>query len=612
MRLAFAVALALAGLASPLAADPGARPRHGIAIHGEPGYPPGFKHFRYVEPNAPKGGIVRYAATGTFDNLNPYILKGVPAAGLGEVFDTLLAGSLDEAGTEYGLVAESVETPPDRAWVIFNLRPEARFHDGKPITADDVVFSLETLKTKGHPRYRAYYASVAKVEKLDARRVKFTFKGGENRELPVIVGQLPVLPKHYWEGRDFSKTTLEAPLGSGPYRVERIDAGRSIVYRRVENYWAANLPVNVGQNNFDELRYEYYRDRTVQREALKAGQIDLFQENAAKDWALSYDVPAVHDGLLRKEAIPHELPTGMQAFVFNTRKTMFADRRVRRALGYVFDFDWSNRTLFFGQYARTQSYFSNSELAARDLPGPGELAILERFRGRVPNEVFGPAYEPPKTDGSGDIRDNLRAAFALMKEAGYVVREGKLVEAASDKPLRFEILLSSPALERFALAYVRNLRRLGVDARVRTVDTAQYKNREDDFDFDVIVDVFGQSLSPGNEQRDFWSSKSAETKGSRNTIGVRDPVVDELIDLVIAAPDRTALIDRTRALDRVLAWGFYVVPQFHNRTFRVLYWDKFGRPATAPRYGLGVTTWWIDPARERALEARRSAAQNKN
>ncbi|MFN0041824.1 MAG: extracellular solute-binding protein [Alphaproteobacteria bacterium] len=612
MRLAFAVALALAGLASPLAADPGARARHGIAIHGEPGYPPGFKHFRYVEPNAPKGGIVRYAATGTFDNLNPYILKGVPAAGLGEMFDTLLVGSLDEAGAEYGLVAESVETPADRSWVIFNLRPEARFHDGKPITADDVVFSLETLKSKGHPRYRAYYASVAKVEKLDARRVKFTFKGGENRELPVIIGQLPVLPKHYWEGRDFSKTTLEAPLGSGPYRVERIDAGRSIVYRRVENYWAANLPVNVGQNNFDELRYEYYRDRTVQREALKAGQIDLFQENAAKDWALSYDVPAVREGLLRKEAIPHELPTGMQAFVFNTRKTMFADRRVRRALGYVFDFDWSNRTLFFGQYARTQSYFSNSELAARDVPGPGELAILERFRGRVPDEVFGPAYEPPKTDGSGDIRDNLRAAFALMKEAGYVVREGKLVEAASGKPMRFEILLSSPALERFALAYVRNLRRLGVDARVRTVDTAQYKNREDDFDFDVIVDVFGQSLSPGNEQRDFWSSKSADTRGSRNTIGVRDPVIDELIDLVIAAPDRTALIDRTRALDRVLAWGFYVVPQFHNRAFRVLYWDRFGRPATTPRYGLGVTTWWIDPVKERALQARRSAAQNKN
>ena len=615
--LAPAAALAvLAFAAAPGMGAPGAntsvRPKHGIAIHGEPGYPPDFPHFRYVNPEAPKGGIVRRAATGTFDSLNPYILKGVPAAGLGDVFETLMASSLDEASTEYGLIAESVETPPDRSWVIFNLRREARFHDGKPITADDVVFTFETLKTKGHPRFRAYYASVERAEKLGERRVRFSFKGGENRELPVIVGQLPVLPKHYWEGRDFAKTTLEPPLGSGPYRIERVEPGKSIVLRRVPDYWGAKLPVNVGHNNFDEIRYEYFRDRTVQRQALRAGQFDIFQENAAKDWALGYDIPAVRDGLLKKEEIRHELPTGLQGFVFNTRRALFKDARVRKALGLVFDFEWSNRILFFGQYARTRSFFSNSELAAQGLPTPGELAILERYRGRVPDSVFGPAWEPPETDGQGNIRPQMREAFRLLKEAGWVVREGTLVDGATGRPFAFEILLNSPALERLALAYARNLKRLGIEARVRTVETAQYKNREDDFDFDCIVDVFGQSLSPGNEQRDFWGTKAAQTKGSRNTIGINDPVVDELIDLLIAAPDREALIARTRALDRVLSAGYYVVPQFHSRTFRVLYWDKFGKPAVAPRYALGTNTWWVDPAKAAALAERVPATRTGN
>ena len=612
VSLFLAATAALAALAPAPGAGAEMRPKHGIAIHGEPGYPPDFRHFRYVNPNAPKGGIVRRAATGTFDSLNPYILKGVPAAGLGDVFETLMASSLDEASTEYGLIAESVETPPDRSWVIFNLRREARFHDGKPITADDVVFTFETLKTKGHPRFRAYYASVERAEKLGERRVRFSFKGGENRELPVIVGQLPVLPKHYWEGRDFAKTTLEPPLGSGPYRIERVEPGKSIVLRRVPTYWGTTLPVNVGHNNFDEIRYEYFRDRTVQRQALRAGQFDIFQENAAKDWALGYDIPAVRDGFLKKEEIRHELPTGMQAFVFNTRRALFKDARVRQALGLVFDFEWSNRILYFGQYARTRSFFSNSELAAVGPPMPGELAILERYRGRVPDSVFGPAWEPPETDGQGNIRPQMREAFRLLKEAGWVVREGTLVDAATGRPFQFEILLNSPALERLALAYARNLKRLGIEARVRSVETAQYKNREDDFDFDCIVDVFGQSLSPGNEQRDFWGSKAAQTKGSRNSIGIAEPVVDELIDLLIAAPDREALIARTRALDRVLSAGYYAVPQFHSRTFRVLYWDKFGKPTTAPRYALGTNTWWIDPAKAAALAERVPATRTGN
>ena len=607
---ALLTAIALTGVAaSAWASDSGTGPHHGIAIHGEPGLPPGFKHFRYADPNAPKGGFVRQSAFGTFDNLNPFILKGVAAAGLSETFDTLMAPSLDEANTEYGLIAESVETPPDRSWVIFNIRPEARFHDGKPITADDVVFSLEILKTKGHPQYRAYYASVAKAEKLGERRVKFTFKGGENRELPVIVGQLPILPKHYWEGRDFSKTTLEPPLGSGAYKVETVDPGRSITYRRVSDYWAAKLPVAAGQNNFDAIRYEYYRDRTVQREAFKAGEFDIFQENTAKDWATSYDTPAVRSGLIKKEEIRHELPTGMQALAFNTRREMFKDWRVRKALGLVFDFEWMNRVLFFGQYTRTRSFFSNSELAAIGEPGEGERKILERYRGRVPEEVFGPAYVPPVIETPQDFRTQLREAFRLMKEAGWVVRDGKLVEAKSGRPFVFEILLNSPAFERIALAYARSLARLGVEARIRTVDTSQYQNREDNFDFDATVAVFGQSLSPGNEQRDFWGSDAAETPGSRNIIGIKDPVVDELINLIIAAPDRKSLIDRTRALDRVLTYSYYVVPQWHSRTFRILYWDKFRRPAESPRYGLGLDTWWIDPEKEAALAARRQQQQ---
>ncbi|MFO0998512.1 MAG: extracellular solute-binding protein [Alphaproteobacteria bacterium] len=601
--------LAFASATTALAADTAIRPRHGIAIHGEPGYPADFKHFRYVNPDAPKGGDVRLSAFGTYDNFNGFILKGVSAAGLNHVFETLMVSAADEANTEYGLIAESVETPPDRSWVIFNLRPQARFHDGKPITADDVVFSFETFKSKGHPYFRAYYANVVKAEKLDRLKVKFTFKGGENRELPVIMGQLTVIPKHYWEGRDFTKTTLEPPLGSGPYRIEAFDAGRSITYRRIPDYWAEKLPVNVGRENFDSIRYDYYTDRTVQREAFKAGAFDVFEENTAKEWALSYDFPALRAGLVKKEAIPNELPTGMQAFVFNTRRAIFKDARVRRALGYAFDFEWTNKVLFFGQYKRTKSYFSNSDLASSGLPLPGELAILERYRGRIPDQVFTEVYEPPTTDGSGNIRDNLREAFRLLKEAGWIVRDGKLVNAETGKPFEFEVLLAQAAFERVLLAYKRNLKRLGIEMRVRTVDTAQYQRRVEYFDFDMIVGSFGQSLSPGNEQRDFWGSLAADTPGSKNEIGIKDPVVDELIDLIISAPDRQSLIDRTRALDRALLWGFYVVPNWHIGVFRVLWWDKFGRPAIVPKYTYGFDTWWVDRAKDEALAARRGEFQ---
>jgi microcin C transport system substrate-binding protein len=590
--LVVALAVAIAPTWSRSASVTG--PPHGLSIHGDLKYPPGFAHFAYVDPRAPKGGNVTLSAIGTFDNLNPFILKGVPAAGIANTFDTLTVNSSDEPSSEYGLVAETIDTPPDRSWVAFTLRRAARFHDGSPMTVEDVIWTFDTLRTKGHPQYRSYYAAVASVEKTGPRTVRFTFKEGDNRELPVIVGQLPVLSKAYWAGRDFTKTTLQAPLGSGPYRVESMEPGRSITYRRVNDYWGATLPVNVGRYNFDTIRYDYYRDDTVALEAFKGGAYDLRRESAAKNWAKAYDIPAVRDGRIKKEQIPNEVPTGMQGFVFNTRRAIFRDPRVRQALTVAFDFEWSNAHLFYGAYARTRSYFSNSELASRGLPSPAELAVLAPFRGRVPDEVFTREYQPPSTGPDG-LRPNLVGALELLKEAGWVVREMRLVNAETGRPLTFEILLDDPSFERITLPFVKNLERLGVTARVRTVDSAQYEYRVKQFDFDMTVGLFSQSLSPGNEQVDFWASMSADTPGSRNLAGIRDPVVDRLIELVIAAPDRAALVARTRALDRVLLWGHYVIPHYHIPAFRVAYWDRFGRPAVSPKYEIGVDTWWVDP-----------------
>jgi microcin C transport system substrate-binding protein len=491
-------------------------------------------------------------------------------------------------------VAETVETPPDRSWVAFTLRREARFHDGRPMTVEDVIWTFDTLRTKGHPLYRSYYGAVASVEKTGPRTVRFTFKPGDNRELPVIVGQLPVLSKAYWGGRDFTKTTLEAPLGSGAYRVDALEPGRSITYRRVRDYWAAALPVNVGRDNFDTIRYDYYRDGTVALEAFKAGAYDFRPEDSAKNWARGYDVPAVRDGRIRKELIPNEVPTGMQGFVYNTRRPIFRDPRVRAALAAAFDFEWSNAHLFYGAYTRTRSYFSNSELASRGLPGEAERAVLAPFRARVPDEVFTREYRPPSTEPGG-LRPNLIGALGLLKQAGWVVRDMRLVNAETGEPLTFEVLIDDPNWERITLPFVKNLQRFGVAARVRTVDSAQYEYRLKQFDFDMTVAVFPQSLSPGNEQVDYWASVAADTPGSRNLAGVRDPVVDRLIEQLIAAPDRAALVARTRALDRVLLWGHYVIPHWHITAFRVAYWNRFGRPTTSPKYGLGFDTWWVDP-----------------
>jgi microcin C transport system substrate-binding protein len=596
-------------LMAPALADSPVHVTHAIAMNGEPKYGPDFKHLDYVNPDAPKGGTVRFAALGTFDNFNPFILKGAgsTAAGAGAPFETLLVGTDDEAFSAYGLIAESIEMPEDRSWVAFTLRPEARWHDGTPITVEDVIFSLDVLKTHGHPFYRAYYANVEKAEKVGDRKVKFTFKGGTNRELPLIIGQLPILPKAYWQGKDFEATTMTPPMGSGPYKVASFESGRSVTLQRVPDYWGKDLPINVGHNNFDTIRYEYYRDGNVEIEAVKAGDYDFRQENISKVWATAYDTPAVRDGRLIKEEIPNQVPSGMQGFAFNIRRDIFKDPKVREALTYALDFEWTNKALFYGLYARTRSYFDNSELAATGLPGPEELKILEPYRGKIPDEVFTKEYQPPKTDGSGNMRANLRAAAELLKAAGWEVRNGTLVNGKTGEPLAFEILLNDTTFERVTLPFVQNLQRLGVKASVRTVDPSQYEKRLDHFDFDMTIVVFSQSLSPGNEQRDFWSSASADTPGGKNLVGIKDPAVDALADLIIAAPDRDQLIYRTRALDRLLQWGFYVVPNWHSDKFRVIYWNKLAHPAKTPPYGLPTDTWWIDPTKAAALQGKQSA-----
>ena len=599
MRLLFCTCLIAGFCTTAPCADQSLHKSHAMSMYGDVKYGADFAHFDYVNPTAPKGGTVKMAAFGTYDNLNPFILKGVSAYGLGQMYDTLTEHARDEAFTEYGLIAESIEMPENRAYVIFTLRPEARWHDGKPIAPEDVVFTLETLKSKGHPFYRNYYADVESAEKIDARRVKFTFGTENNRELPLIVGQMSILPKHYWENRNFDETTLEPPLGSGAYKIEAVDQGRSITYRRVENYWGKDLPVNRGRHNADVLHYDYYKDDTVATEALKGGAFDFRLENNSKSWATAYDeTPAFRTGRLIKELIDHENGTGMQGFWFNTRRGKFADPRVRQALAYAFDYEWTNTNLFYGQYTRTKSYFSNTELAASELPDGMERDLLEPYRGRVPEAVFTQVYDPPSTDGSGNIRENLRMATRLLAEAGWAIQNGKLTHRQTGEVMTIEFLLNSPSFERIVGPYVQNLKRLGIDGAIRTVDTAQYQNRFQEFDFEVIVSTRSQSLSPGNEQRDFWSSASADIPGSRNIAGIKDPVVDELVEKLINAQDRETLIATTRALDRVLLWGHYVAPHWHIRSYRLVYWDKFGKPAISPKYmpppfSVFPDTWWV-------------------
>jgi microcin C transport system substrate-binding protein len=574
---------------------------HGLTLLGELKYPADFKHLDYVNPNAPKGGTLNRFSIGSFDTFNPFIIKGTPSAGTGQVYESLMASPMDEISAGYGLIAESVEVPDDLSYTTFNLRPEARFHDGSPVTADDVIWSFETLKKSGRPFYRFYYKNISRAVKLGPHKVKFEFSGPPNRELPHITGQLQVMSKKWWSTRDFTKTTLELPMGSGPYRITAFEPGRYVVQERVKDYWGANVPVNVGQNNYDKIRTDYYRDQTVALEAFKAGRYDIRRESTSLIWATGYDFPARKNGRVKLEQVKHSRPTGMQAFMFNTRRALFQNRALRAAMAYAFDFEWSNKNLFYGQYARTNSFFSNSDLAATELPSKAELALLEPWRGKIPDEVFTKVYAPPTSDGSGNIRGNLRKGLRLLKKAGYRIEKSLLYPPGSDKPVEFEILLISPAFERVVAPFAKNLKRLGITANVRTVDQSQYINRIRSFDFDMIVGSAGQSESPGNEQRDYWSSAAADRQGSRNTAGIKDPAIDDLVQKIVDHTDRASLVAATRALDRVLLWNHFVIPQWHVQMDRIAYWDKFGIPKH-PKYGADSMSWWIDPAKESALK----------
>ncbi|WP_374652366.1 extracellular solute-binding protein [Dongia sp.] len=581
---------------------------HAVTVNDAPKYPADFKHLDYVNPDAPKGGTLRTAAVGSFDSFNPYIVRG-DAAGLGGLFETLTTRIDDDTLTNYGLIAQSMEVAKDNSWIIFTLRKEARWQDGKAITPEDVVFSFNILKEKGAPLYRFYYANVEKAEALDTARVKFTFATKNNRELPGIMGELPVLPRHYWEGRNFEEPSLDPPLGSGPYKLKSFEAGRSITMERDPNYWGKDLPVNIGTNNFDILRTDYYRDPTVLLEAFKAGAFDIRAENSAKTWATGYDSPALKDGRIKKILIHDDNPDGMQGFAMNLRRPLFQDPKVRQAMILAFDFEWSNKTLFYGQYTRSRSYFGNSEMEAKGLPSPEELKILEPLRGRIPDEVFTTEYNPPVSDGSGSNTDNLAKAAILLEEAGWKLENGRRMK--DGKPFEFEFLMQAgDGFDRIVQPYVKSLQRLGVKGDLRPVDTAQYQKRTDDYDFDMIVSGFGQSPSPGNEQREFWGSASADSPGGRNEIGIKDPVIDQLIEDLIAAPSRHDLITYCRALDRILQWRYYVVPNFHMSATRLAYWDKFGRPDKLPdpAYGIGLSGWWIDPAKEKAIAAKTAQA----
>jgi len=587
--------------------------RHGLSLFGELKYPASFKHFDYVNPKAPKGGAVRMIAFGTYDNFNEVVagLKGSIAMGAGVISDTLMATSLDEVSTDYGLIAEAVSHPADFAWATFRLRANARHHDGKPITVEDVIFSMEAFR-KHNPSMAAYYRHVAKVEQSGEREVTFVFDAPGNREMPVILGQLNVLPKHWWEGsdaagkkRDIGATTLEPPLGNGAYRIKDFVAGRTVVYERVKDYWGKDLPVNVGRDNFDEMRFEYFRDSTVALEAFKADTVDWRTENSAKSWAMEYDFPAKKDKRVILEEFPQRSRGIMQAFAFNTRREKFKDPRARRAFNFAYDFEEMNKQIFFGQYKRISSYFDGTELASSGLPEGQELEILEKVRDQVPPEVFTTPYVNPIGGSPENVRANLREGLRLLKEAGYEVRNQKQVNPKTGEALSVEILgqTTDPGLERLILFYKPSLERLGVNVSVRSVDDSQYENRLRRWDFDIIVASWPESLSPGNEQRDFWSSQAADTVGSRNYVGIKNPAVDALVERVIFAKDRAELVAATRALDRVLLWNHYVVPQFTYDKSRTARWDRFGRPDPLPTYGASAfpTVWWWDA--EKAAKA---------
>lgn len=584
------------------------QPQYAVSLHGSPKYAPDFEHVDYVNPDAPKGGVLRQHVEGTFDSLNPFIVKGTPAAGLnfirsGLLYESLMQNAWDEPFTLYGVIAKDITIAADQSWVRFRLRDEARWHDGQPITADDVIWTFETLTTKGQPFFKAYWGDVESIKAEDEKTVTFTFGVTGNAELPLIIAEMVVLPKHYWtaEGRNFDETSLEPPLGSGPYKIGKIDAGRSIEYIRHDGWWGKDLAFFKGMNNFDRLVYDYYRDANVAHEAFLAQNFDVKMENIAKQWFEGYSVAGAKKDNLVQEEIDNSRPSGMQGFAYNIRRPLFQDVKLREALGYAFDFEWSNKQFAFNSYIRTNSFFDNSELASSDLPSAAELEVLEPLRGQIPERVFTIPFMPPVTDGTGNVRNNLRTAVQLLQEAGYTALDEdkirfKILPDGRKQRLEFEILYFTNTFERWVLPFIKNLERIGVKANLRVVDPAQYQQRISSFDFDVTIAIFGQSSSPGNEQRDFWGSGKADLQGSRNIIGIKDPAIDQLITHVIHATSREDLVIKTRALDRVLLSHHFVIPMWHYPKWRIAYWDHIQRPkqlsGIAPLF---TQTWWMRP-----------------
>jgi len=613
--------LLLATMVSARADDGSVTRGNGIGVLVKPALPNNFPYFPYVDPHAPKGGTVTLAAVGTFDSFNPFILRGTAVAGMagpwvvmpggsgagssvGHVWESLLTSSADEAEVGYGHLAQTVEMPADKMWVAFDLRPQAKFSDGTPVTAEDVAWTFRTLLAKGRPSFQVQFANVKDVEVTGPRRVVFHFKTNAERELPLIVGGLPVLQEHWFKDRDFTQPLTQAPVGSGPYRIASFEMGRSITYERDPNWWAKDMPTGIGTNNFNTVRIEYFRDSTVALQAFKAGSIDVRAENISKNWATAYDFPAVKQGLVIKGVFRHHLPTGMQGYAMNTRRPVFADPLVRKALGLVFDFEWTNKNLFYGAYTRTKSYFSNSPLASSGIPQGEELKLLEPYRAELPPELFTEPFTLPVTDGSGSNRKQLKEALGLLMKSGWKVQHQKLVDAHGQQ-MHFTILLSDPSLERVALPYVQTLSKIGIDAQVRTVDPAQYQHLTDDFDFDMTMWIYPESDVPGNELRDYWSCAAAKAKGSMNAPGICDPAVDALIQKVISAPDVDSLDAAAHALDRVLLWRWYLVPNWDSEEFHVAYWNRFGHPDSTIREGFNFDRWWVDPAKAKATDAAR-------
>ncbi len=593
------VGLVVCAPSSTRAESSHAQPSHAMTMHGIPKYKAAFTHVEYVNPDAPKGGVLKQHVIGTFDSVNPFIVKGTVAGGLTYLgqsltYDSLMARSYDEPFSLYCLVCETVERDPENMQVAFNIRKEAKWHDGMPITAADVVFSFDTFMKHGTPFFKAYYGDVKEAKAEEMRRVVFTFKHNQNAELPLIIGELSIIPKHYWENpaHDFTKSSLTPPVSSGAYKIETVKPGKKISYVRIKDYWAKDLPINKGTYNFDRIEFDYYRDTNVALEAFFAGEYDYRLENIAKLWESAYDALPVKDGRITKAELPHARPQGLQGFLYNIRRPVFQDIAVRKALAYAFDFEWSNRQFAYGKYTRAKSYFSNSDLASSGLPSGRELEILEAFRGRIPEDVFTTKYAPPVTDGSGNNRKNLRTGIKLLENSGWIMGVDGVREKDGVK-LRFEIIDSNPQFERWVLPMIKNLKRMGVEANFRVVDSTQYQNRMNDFDFDMTISGFGQSNSPGNEQREFWGSEKANMQGSRNYIGIKDPVIDELIEQLIQAESREDLLAYTHALDRILLAGHYLIPQWYINHWRLAWWNYLKKPSKLSPLSPAVTkTWW--------------------